>query len=50
MARKQKIEYEHKCEICGHLQEPDKKKSNDNWTVYLTICSKCGGKVKMSII
>jgi len=50
MARKQKIEYEYKCEACGYLQEPDKEKSTDNWTVYPTICSKCGGRVKVSIL
>lgn len=50
MAKKAKIEYEHKCESCGHLQEPDTEKSNKNWTVYLTKCSKCGGKIKMSMV
>lgn len=28
MAKKSKIEFEYKCESCGHLQEPDEKQSN----------------------
>ena len=50
MAKKLKLEFEHKCESCGHLQEPDKSKSNNNWTVYSSTCNKCGGKVKMEMI
>jgi len=50
MAKKSKIEYEHKCESCGHLQEPDEEQSNENWKVYLTTCSKCGGRVKMTFV
>ena len=46
MARK-KIDYEFKCESCGHIQEPDEGKSNGNWKVFLTKCSECSGKVKM---
>ena len=49
MSKRKKIEFEHKCESCGHNQEPDKEKSNENWTVYSTTCSKCGGRVIMAI-
>lgn len=47
MARK-KIDYICTCELCGHVQEPDKEKSNENWKVFLTKCSECSGKVKMT--
>jgi transcription elongation factor Elf1 len=38
-----------KCTVCGHMPEPSKEKSNANWNVYDTTCSKCGGKVDMDI-
>lgn len=48
MTKRSKIKFEPKCESCGHLQEPDEKQSDKNLKVYLTVCSKCGGRVKAS--
>jgi Zn finger protein HypA/HybF involved in hydrogenase expression len=49
MARKPKIEFEFTCKDCGHIPEPDKEKSNENWNVIIMTCPKCGGKINMKI-
>jgi DNA-binding XRE family transcriptional regulator len=34
------------CEQCKEPAEIDKGKSNENWTVYIMNCKKCGAKIK----
>jgi NAD-dependent SIR2 family protein deacetylase len=38
------------CEKCGQSPKSDKKDSNENWSVYPTVCPKCGGKINPKII
>ena len=47
MSRKAKIKFEYRCILCDSLQLTDKDKGNENWSVYPSTCSKCGGKVNM---
>lgn len=38
------VNIRHVCDDCGNDKaEIDTEKSNENWTVYSTICSSCGG-------
>jgi DNA-directed RNA polymerase subunit RPC12/RpoP len=49
MARKKKSEpnITYKCGDCGYIPEPNKEKSNENWTVIDLNCPECGGRIKM---
>lgn len=43
------IAFEFICKDCGNHEGADNEKSNENWKVHSTKCSKCGGKVEMKL-
>jgi transcription elongation factor Elf1 len=49
MAKRKKIEVKFWCPKCKIEAPIDKEKSNENWTIYKTVCDKCGGKTEMAI-
>ena len=36
------------CKKCGKVQDPEKEKSNGNWSIFTMKC-KCGGDVKFEV-
>ena len=46
---KERVSIRQECEDCGKEPVIDTEKSTDNWTVYSTTCTYCGGRVRMII-
>lgn len=49
MGRRKKTEINPVCEKCGKTPEINKELSNENWSVFDTACTDCGGKVIFAI-